>query len=77
MGGILWRLAMESEENFDDIISEIMDGPSELGPTRGEYLYVDGLWYYDLMVITEVADTISGVHGFKTGLHGTIGRMCF
>ena len=75
MGGILWRLAMESAENFDDIINKIMDGPCELGPTRGEYLYIEGLRYYDLCVSTEVVDTICRVHGFNTGQHGKIGHM--
>ena len=58
MGGILWRLAMESKENFDDVINEIMDGPSELGPTRGEYLFVEGFRFYDLVVTQTVADTL-------------------
>lgn len=73
MGGILWSLAMESKENFDDIINEILNGPSELGPTRGEYLFMDGVRHYNLVVQQDVADTICGVHGFKTGRHEAVG----
>jgi hypothetical protein len=77
MGGILWRLAMESEENFDDVISEIMDGPSELGASRGQYFVVEGFTYYDLLVVKDVADTICGMHGFKTGRNDTPGCTSF
>lgn len=72
-GGILWRLAMESEEDFQQVINEIMDGPSELGTKRGEYLFIEGLQYYDLVVSSEVGDIICGVHGTETGRHNTIG----
>ena len=76
MGGILWRLAMESTENFDDVVSEIMEGPCELGHTRGEYLFVEGLRYYDLVVIPSVADTICGIHGLETGRNKSPGCKC-
>ena len=42
MGGILWQLAMESTANFDDLINGIMDGPCEVGPSRGEYFFIEG-----------------------------------
>ena len=74
MGGILWRLAMESKESFDDVINEIMDGPNELGPTRGEYLFVEGDRYYDFVVRSSVAYTMCGVHGSQTGRQNAPGR---
>ena len=67
MGGILWRLAMETQENFDDVINEIMDGPSEQGPGRGEYVFVNKDRYYDLVVNEKVAQIMCGVHGTHTG----------
>ena len=75
MGGILWRLAMESTENFDQIISEIMDGPGELGPNSGDYFYVDGLRYYDLVVSSLVSDTMCGVRGLSTRRFESTGSM--
>lgn len=68
MGGILWRLAMESVEVFDEIIVEVLNGPKELGPTGGEYLFLNGNRFYDHIVKPVLGDTICGVHGFKTGL---------
>ena len=32
---------MESIRNFDDVIDDIVDGPSEMGARRGEYLLVN------------------------------------
>lgn len=72
MGDILWRLAMEAQENFDDLIDEILEGPSELGPASGEYLYLDGNRFYDDLVRPLVADTICGTHGMRVGRHQTI-----
>ena len=75
MGGIVWRLAMESQGNFDEVINEIMDGPSEYGVTRGEYMFIQGMRYYDLSVTTAVADTICGVHGLEIGDNKAAGGM--
>lgn len=67
MGGILWRLAMESTANFDDVIDHIMSGPSEVGPTEGEYFLLNGVRYYDDCVPEFVSDAICGKHGDKGG----------
>ena len=74
MGGILWRLAVKSKEIFDDVINEIMEGPNELGPARGEYLFIEGDRYYDLVVRSSVAYTMCGVHGLETGQCNAPGR---
>lgn len=62
-GGIIWRLAMESEGSFDDVIDSILDGPSELGSLSGEYFDIEGTRYYDDRIPLPVADTITGVPG--------------
>ena len=77
MGGILWRLAMESQESLPDVVSEIMAGPSEMGSTRGEYFFVEGVRYYDLVVNQDVGLTICGVWGLKTGTTLSPGRKFY
>ena len=77
MGGILWRLAMESLENFDDVINEILAGPSEMGALRGQYFYMEGQRYYDLVVKNDVSLTICGVYGIKTGQYMSPGCKFF
>ena len=47
MGGIIWRIAMESTGNFEDIIDHIMDGPSKVGPTKVDYFVINRLQYFD------------------------------
>ncbi|KAF8802987.1 hypothetical protein BYT27DRAFT_7215024 [Phlegmacium glaucopus] len=54
MGGIAWRLAMESIANFDDVIDEIMDGPSDTGPTARDSFEWNGIKYYDNCLTAEV-----------------------
>lgn len=66
-GGIIWRLAMESEGSFNDVIDSILDGPSELGSLIGEYFDIDGERYYDDCIPRPVADTITGVLGGGLG----------
>lgn len=66
-GGMLWRLAMESSGNFDDIIDSIMDGPSEYGALYGDYFTFDGHRYYDDCITLAVSDTISGCVGRDKG----------
>jgi hypothetical protein len=63
MGGMLWRLAMESTGNFDEIIDNIMDRPSEVGPTKVDYFNINGIRYFDESVLEYLADEISGMHG--------------
>ncbi|KAF8814597.1 hypothetical protein BYT27DRAFT_7015826, partial [Phlegmacium glaucopus] len=76
MGGIVWRLAMESTANFDDVIDSILDGPSQIGPTTGEYFYLDGHRYYDDCLTPAVIDMICGV--FPRGeSHGAPGAHSY
>ena len=63
MGGIIWRIAMESTGNFEDVIDHIMDGPSEVGPTKVDYFVINGLRYFDESVPKLLAEEICGVHG--------------
>ena len=67
MGGILWRLAMETTANFDDVIGHIMHGPCEVGVREGEYFYNEGMRYYDDCVPSKLALGICGVHGENGG----------
>ena len=67
MGGILWRLAMESTANFDNVVDHIMDGPCEVGPTSGEYFQINGNRFYDDSLSPLVANTICGMHGENGG----------
>lgn len=67
MGGILWRLAMESTANFHDIIDHIMDGPCEVSCRTGEYFYINDKIYYDDNVSPHLVLAICGVHGAESG----------
>ena len=64
-GGVLWRLAMETTANINEIIDDIMDGPTDMGTTRGEYFEIGGKKYYDDMVPTAIGHTICGTHGLQ------------
>lgn len=66
MGGIIWRLAMQSLGNFNDIIDSFLDGPTDMGRMWGEYFVFNGIRYYDDTVPPTIADTICGTYG----LHG-------
>lgn len=77
MGGVLWRLAMECKENFDDVVEEILEGPCYLGSSRGEIFYIDGNRYYDDVVRPLVGDMISGIHGTKVGRNQSTGCKFF
>lgn len=66
-GGILWRLAMQSLGNLNDIVDALLDGPMDLGPTRGEYFTLNGGRYYDYVVPPQIADTICGTYGLLGG----------
>ncbi|KAF8814173.1 hypothetical protein BYT27DRAFT_7250292 [Phlegmacium glaucopus] len=41
------QLAMESTANFDNVIDEIIDGPSNIGTTAWDFFEWNGIRYYD------------------------------
>ena len=63
MGGIIWRLAMQSLGNLNDIVNALLDGLLDLGPTRGEYFVFNGGRYYDYIIPPQIVDTICGTYG--------------
>lgn len=62
-GGVIWRLAMENEGDIYAIVDSILDGPIDMGPTRGEYFQAGDKKYYDNTIPLVIQDTICGTYG--------------
>jgi hypothetical protein len=63
MGGIIWRLAMQSLGNLSDLIDKILDGPVDMGAGRSQYFVIEGTKYYDETIYPAIADTLCGMYG--------------
>lgn len=63
MGGVVWCLAMDLDNDLYDMIDDILDGPMDMGSMWADYFEMNSLRYYDNIIPYQMVDMICGVHG--------------